>query len=333
LTRRRTWSGAGASASTSSVSTVSLIERARAAHAVFPPEEVAQVKAIACELPKEHGLPLSRFSRAELHRLVVERGISEASASTIARWLSEDALKPWQHRSWVFPTDPAFLERAGPVLDLYQGRFESRLLHPGDFVICADEKPSIQARRRIHEPLPPEPHSRGQRVEHTYERRGALCYLAALDIGRSGHRRPRVFGRSEPRGGIASFDRLVWQVMTREPYASARRVFWIVDNGSAHRGQKAVERLERRWPNLMLVHLPLHASWLNQIEIYFSIVQRKVLEPNDFQDVAEVARTLNAFERQWNEVAEPFDWNFTRDDLAQLMERLSRHEPQLRLAA
>ncbi len=100
------------------------------------------MKAIACELPREHGLPVSRFSRAELHRLVVERGVTDASASTIARWLHEDSLKPWQHRSWVFPTDPAFLAKAGPVLDLYQGRFEGRLLHPGDFVICADEKPS-----------------------------------------------------------------------------------------------------------------------------------------------------------------------------------------------
>ena len=291
------------------------------------------MKAIACELPKEHGLPLSRFSRAELHRLVLERGISEASASTIARWLAEDALKPWQHRSWIFPTDPDFLAKAGPVLDLYQGRWEGKLLHPGEFVVCADEKPSIQARARIHEPLPPEPGSRGQRVEHTYERRGALTYLAALDIGRRGHRRPRVFGRSEARGGIEPFDRLVHQVMTREPYASAKRVFWVVDNGSSHRGRKSVERLERRWRNLVLVHLPVHASWLNQIEIYFSIAQRKVLEPNDFEDVADVARTLNAFERHWNEIAEPFEWNFTRDDLAALMERLAAHEPQLRLAA
>jgi hypothetical protein len=294
---------------------------------------VAQVKAIACELPKAHGLPLSRFSRAELHRLVIERGITEASASTIARWLAEDALKPWQHRSWVFPTDPAFLAKAGPVLDLYQGRWQGKLLHPGDFVICADEKPSIQARARIHAPLPPSSRSRGLRVEHTYERRGALTYLAALDIGRRGRRRPRVFGRSEARGGIEPFDRLVFQVMSKEPYASARRVFWIVDNGSSHRGQQSIERLEGRWPNLVLVHLPLHSSWLNQIEIYFSIVQRKVLEPNDFEDVPAVARTLNQFERHWNEVAEPFDWNFTRDDLAALMERLSAHEPQLRLAA
>jgi len=294
---------------------------------------VAQVKAIACELPRVHGLPLSRFSRAELHRLVIERGISEASASTIARWLAEDALKPWQHRSWIFPTDPAFLEKAGPVLDLYQGRFEGKLLHPGEFVVCADEKPSIQARLRIHEPLPPSPGSRGQRVEHTYQRRGALTYLAALDIGRRGGRRPRVFGRSEPKGGIEPFDRLVWQVMTKEPYASARRVFWIVDNGSSHRGQKAVERLQRRWPNLVLVHLPVHASWLNQLEIYFSIVQRKLLEPNDFDNLAELARTLNAFERHWNQIAEPFTWNFTRHDLATLIERLTAHEPQLQLAA
>ena len=291
------------------------------------------MKAIACELPRRQGVPLSRFSRAELHRLVIERGVTEASASTIARWLAEDALKPWQHRSWVFPTDPDFLEKAGPVLDLYQGRWEGKLLHPGEFVVCADEKPSIQARARIHRSLPVSSGSRGQRVEHTYERRGALTYLAALDIGRRGRRRPRVFGRSESGGGIVAFDRLVWQVMTKEPYASARRVFWIVDNGSSHRGQKSVERLERRWPNLVLVHLPLHESWLNQLEIYFSIVQRKVLEPNDFADVAEVARTLNAFEHHWNEIAEPFDWNFTRYDLAALIKRLSAHEPQLQLAA
>ena len=244
-----------------------------------------------------------------------------------------DALKPWQHRSWIFPADPDFLAKAGPVLDLYQGRWQGRLLHPGDFVICADEKPSIQARARIHPPLPVAPGSRGQRVEHTYQRRGALTYLAALDIGRRGGRRPRVFGRSERSGGIASFDRLVWQVMTKQPYASARRVFWIVDNGSSHRGKKAVQRLEQRWPNLILVHLPVHASWLNQIEIYFSIVQRKVLEPNDFNNLADLARTLNAFEGHWNEIAEPFQWNFTRDHLAALITRLATHEPQLQLAA
>jgi len=162
------------------------------------------------------------------------------------------------------------MEKAGPVLDLYQGRWQGRMLHPGEFVISADEKPSIQARSLVHETLAPSARSRGQRVEHTNERRGALSYLAALDIGRQGRRRPRVFGRSERRGGIESFDRLVWKVMTKQPYASARRVFWIVDNGSSDRGRKSVKRFAHRWPNPVLVHLPLHASWLNQIEILFS---------------------------------------------------------------
>ena len=150
-----------------SASTDSRIESARDARAVFPPQELAAVKAIACELPASEGVPLSRFSQSELHRLVPERGVTEASAATIARWLAEDAIKPWQHRSWIFPHDPDFLARAAPVLDLYAGCFEGHLLHPGDLVICADEKPSIQARAQDHQTLPPGPGSRGQRVEHT----------------------------------------------------------------------------------------------------------------------------------------------------------------------
>jgi hypothetical protein len=179
--------------------------RGLVARAVFPPEEVAQVKAVACELPRDQGVPLSRFGRSELHRFVIERAVSEASASTIGRWLAEDVIKPWQQRSWIFPRDPDFLEKAGRVLDLYQGRWEGKLLEPGDFVICADAKPSIQARRRSHPSAPPAP-GRGQRVEHEYERMGALTYLDAWDVRRGG-----VIGRSEPKGGIEAFDRLVWQ--------------------------------------------------------------------------------------------------------------------------
>jgi DDE superfamily endonuclease len=229
------------------------------------------------------------------------------------------------------PLGSAVLGAGGSGARPLRGRWEGKLLHPGDLVISADEKPSIQARARIHPTAPPGP-GHGQLVEHTYKQMGALTYLAALDIGRRGHRPPRVFGRSERRGGIEPFDRLVWQVMTSEPYASARRVFWIVDNGSSHRGQASVDRLQRRWPSLILVHLPIHASWLNQIEIYFSIVQRKLLKPNDFDNLAEVARTLNQFEHRWNQVAQPFDWQFTRQDLADLLARLARRERQLQLA-
>ncbi len=280
------------------------IERGRVDRAVFPPEEVAEVKAVACELPKALAVPLSRFSRAEIHRFVVERALSEASASTIGRWLAEDAIKPWQQKSWIFRRDPDFLEKAGRVLDLYQGRWEGKLLEPGDMVISADAKPSIQARARIHPSAPPAP-GRGQRVEHEYERMGALTYLDAWDVRRGG-----VIGRSERKGGILAFDRLVWQVMTKEPYASARRVFWIVDNGSDHRGKASIKRLQGRWPTLILVHLPVHASWLNQVEIYHSIIQRKLLDPNDFASTAELAHALNDFEHHYNQIAEPFQWNF-----------------------
>lgn len=214
------------------------------------------------------------------------------------------------------------------MLDLYAGRWEGKLLEPGDMVISADAKPSIQARKRIHDSAPPAP-GRGQLVEHEYERLGAITYLDAWDVRRGG-----VIGRTERKGGIKPFDRLVRQVMTQELYASARRVFWIVDNGSDHRGKASIKRLQGRWPNLILVHLPVHASWLNQVEIYHSIIQRKVLEPNAFDSTGEVARTLNDFERHYNQIAEPFSWNFTRQDLAELLARLDdRHEPKEARAA
>jgi hypothetical protein len=116
---------------------------------VFPPEVVVQVKALACELPAQSGLPLSRFSRQDLVREVIGRGIvAQVSGTTIWRWLNEDAIRPWQHRSWIFPRDPQFEQKAGRVLDLYQGRWNGRVLGSEEFVISADEKTSIQARVR-----------------------------------------------------------------------------------------------------------------------------------------------------------------------------------------
>jgi hypothetical protein len=278
-------------------------------------------------LPKDQGVPLSRFSRAELHRLVIERGVTDASAATIARWLSEDPIRPWQHRSWIFPRDPRFAERAAPVLDLYERRWQGELLHPGDFVISADEKTQIQARARIHKTTPPRP-GQMMRVEHEYDRGGALAYLGAWDVHRG-----KLMGRCETTTGIVPFGRLVEQVMSSEPYAEAQRVFWIVDNGSSHAGQASITRLQGEWPNLILVHLPTHASWLNQIEIVFSIIQRKVLTPTDFDGLQGVVDRLDAFERHYNQIAKPFDWTFTRHDLAGLMARLDAREPPLRLAA
>jgi hypothetical protein len=205
-------------------------------------------------------------------------------------------------------------------LDLYQRVLAGEALGDDEYVVSADEKTSIQARCRCH-PTLPSGVARAMRVEHEYERGGALAYLAAWDVHQA-----RLFGRCEPSTGIQPFGRLVEQVMTTEPYASARRVVWVVDNGSSHRGRAAVERLEGAWENLRLVHLPIHASWLNQVEIYFSVVQRKVLTPNDFPDLAEVERRLLGFQRRYQQTAVPFDWRFTCSDLAKLLRRLDDHE-------
>ena len=278
---------------------------------------MVQVKALACELPAESGLPLSRYSTRELAEEAVRRGIvATISGSTIWRWLDEDAIRPWYHRSWIFPRDRDFEAKAGRVLDLYQGLWEGRELGAKDYVISADEKTSIQARARRHTTQTP---AAGQlmRVEHEYERKGALAYLAAWDV-----RRAKLFGRCESTTGIVPFGRLVTQVMEQEPYASAQRVFWLVDNGSSHRGQASVHRLQSDWPNLILVHLPTHASWLNQIEIYFSIVERKLLRPNDFASLSTLQERILAFQDRYEQHAKPFEWKFTRQNLGDLLARL-----------
>jgi hypothetical protein len=293
--------------------------RGRAVQGLFPPAQVAEVKALACELPAERGVPLSRWSSAELAREAVARGIvAEISGATVWRWLAEDAIKPWNYRSWIFPRDPDFRRKAGRILDLYEGRWEGRLLEPGDFVVCADEKPSIQARARKHQTLPAAPGG-GQKVEHEYKREGALCYLAAWDA-----RRAKIFDRCAPKDGIEPFDGLVEQFMSVAPYAKAKRVFLVIDNGSAHRGQRSHERLQAAWPNLIVVHTPIHASWLNQAEIYLSVAQRKVLQPNDFENLGVMERRLRAFGRRYEQIAEPFEWKFTRRDLDRLLDRLDK---------
>jgi hypothetical protein len=284
----------------------------------FPPSLVVQVKALACELPHRLGLPLSRLSIEEIRQHVISQGlVAEISGATLWRWLSSDALRPWQHRSWIFPRDPNFAAKAGPILDLYERVWEGTPLGTDDYVISSDEKTSIQARRRKHPTLPPAP-DRPMRVEHEYFREGAWTYLAAWDVHRA-----KVFGRCEVKSGIAPVDRLVSEVRGQEPYKSARRVFWIMDNCSAHRGHKAVKRFRDKWPNAILIHTPVHASWLNQVEIYFSIVQRKALTPNDFSSLAELEQRLLTFQCHYERTTSPFKWIFTRSDLHTLLAKIA----------
>jgi len=285
---------------------------------------VAEVKALACELPATLGLPLSRFSRSELRRHVLAAGIvAEISGITIWRWLREDALRPWSRRSWIFPRDPDFQTKAGRVLDLYHRRFEGRALRDDEFVICADEKTQIPIRTRLHPITPPAP-GRPIRVEHEYRRHGVCAYIAAWDVHRA-----RLFGNVVSKISIPAFDEVVSRVMSDEPYRSARRVFWVVDNGTIHRGQRTVDRLQAQHDNLTLIHLPTHASWINQIEIYFSILQRKALTPTDFSSQDAVASRILGFQDHYQAIAEPFEWKFTRDDLARLMMRSANSSSEL----
>jgi hypothetical protein len=284
-----------------------------------------QVKALACELPHRRGLPLSRLSLADIRQQLVAQGIvAQVSGTTLWRWLSADALRPWQHRSWIFPRDPDFAQKAGRILDLYSRLWEGEPLQGSEFVISADEKTSIQARPRKQPTLPPAA-GRPMRVEHEYFREGAWSYLAAWDVHRA-----KLFGRCEKKSGIAPTDRLMAEVMSQEPYKSAKRVFWIMDNCSAHRGQKAAQRIQSRWSNALLIHTPIHASWLNQIEIYFSIIQRKVLTPNNFSSLSHLEQCLMDFQKRYEQTASPFQWTFTRNDLSALLAKL---RPQATAAA
>lgn len=282
----------------------------------FPPRDQAIVKAVACEAVSHTKLPLSRLSTTDLATRAAAALGRSISPSTVWRILDADAIKPWRYKYWIFPRDPQFAEKAERVLDLYAGFWEGQPLGPKDYIISSDEKTSIQARIRCHPTLPTAP-GRPMLVEHEYGRGGALQYLAGWDV-----RRGRVMGRCEAKTGIKPFGRLVRQVMQSEPYRSADRVFWIVDNGSSHRGQTAVRRLRKAYSKAILVHTPVHASWLNQVEIYFSIIQRKVLTPNDFASLEEVEQRLLLYEELTNREPRVFDWKFDPTKLRTFLARL-----------
>ena len=223
------------------------------------------------------------------------------------------------------PSGPRFRGKSKQgARSLPAGEWEGEALAEDDYVLSTDEKTSVQARARRHPSLAPAP-GRDARVEHEYGRAGALQYFAAWDVHRA-----KIFGRCEAKTGIEPFGRLVGQVMGSEPYLSAPRC-WVIDNGSSHHGEAACERL-----------LPVGRSPAGPTarpcllaqpgRIYNSIIQRKVLTPNDFADLAEVERRLGAFERRYQQSAAPFEWKFTRNDLALLMKKLA-DKPDYQAAA
>jgi transposase len=284
----------------------------------------AAVVALACQLPAATGVPLSRWTGPELAAELLVQGLvsGPVSVSSLLRILAENPVKPWQYQSWIFPRDPDFEAKARVILDLCQGFYQGEPLGPGDRILSFDAKPSIQARGRIHATLPAAP-GRPARVEHEYVRHGALALLAGLDVHTG-----EVFASTPETTGIVPFMDLVAQVMERPEYKNAPRVFVIVDNGSDHRGKAAADRLRKAHPNAVMVHTPVHASWLNQIEIFFSVIQKKVVSPNHFPSLENLSETLLAFIDRYNRTAEPFNWKYTADDLKDLLHRIREHEKQ-----
>jgi hypothetical protein len=295
-----------------------------AASPSFPPLDRAVVTSIACDVVARTGNPLSRQSTTDLAKRAQDELDKPISRSTVWRILDEDAIKPWQYEHWIFPRAVDFFAKAAVVLDLYEGYWEGERLDPFDRIMSSDEKTSIQARIRCHETLGPAP-GRRRRVEAEYERGGALQYLAGWDVQEGW-----VMGRCEAKTGIDPFGRLVQQVMGRPEYACANRVFWVVDNGSSHRGQVSVKRLRGAYPNAILVHTPVHASWLNQVEVYFSLLQRKILTPNDSTNLQELALRIRLYEELTNRQPKPFDWRFTKYDLFARLQRLAIKEAAAR---
>jgi transposase len=284
----------------------------------------AAVVALACQLPSATGVPLARWSGPELKRELAAQGlVSEpVSVTSLLRILAENPARPWQYQSWIFPRDPGFAAKAEVILDLYQGLYQGEPLGPRDRILSFDAKPPIQARGRIHATLPAAP-GRGARVEHEYVRHGALALLAGLDVHTG-----KVPASTPKTTGITPFTDLAGQVMARPEHKNAPRVFVIVDNGSDHRGKKAIERLRKAHPNAIMVRTPVHASWLNQIEIFFSVIQKKAVSPNDFPSLEKLSETLLAFIDRYNQTAKPFNWKYTAGDLKDLLRRISEHEKQ-----
>ena len=284
----------------------------------------AAVVALACQLPAATGVPLAHWTGPELAAELTAQNLvsSPVSASSVLRILAEHPVKPWQYQPWIYPRDADFAAKAKVILDLYQGFYQGEPLGPGDRILSFDAKPQINARRRLH-PTLPAARGRPVRYEHEYKRQGSLALLAGLDV-----RTGQVFASTPLTTGIKPFMDLAGQVMARPEYKDAPRVFVIVDNGSDHRGQAAVTRLARAHPNAIMIHTPVHASWLNQIEIFFSVIQKKVVTPNDFASLGELSATLLGFVTRYNQTARPFSWKFTASDLHDLMDRISKHNQQ-----
>jgi transposase len=285
---------------------------------VFPPQVRAQVTAIACSLPRPCQVPLSRWSRAELARRVAQDpSLPRISASTVGRWLKAERLRPWRYHAWQHIHDPhVFLERARPVLQAYaQAR---GLLREGTWLVCLDEKTSIQAREGEQ---PPRPACPGKPMLHEarYHRRGARHLFAGLSVADG-----KVYGTCRQRKCFVDFQAFVQQEIIPEALRrQVHTVTLILDNGTTHAPKQLegwLHEQERACDgrlHFQVLWLPPNASWLDQLEIWFSVLQRKHLQPNHFLSTQDLERSLNEFIAYHNQAAKPINWTYTVEKLEQ----------------
>ena len=290
--------------------------RGRVLPGVFPPEVRAQVTATACSLPCSQDVPLSRWSRAELARRVAAACPAAAvSPSTVGRWLAAEKIRPWRYRLWQHIHDPAaFLERARPVLQLYANAHT--LLQEGTWVVCVDEKTSIQAREAEQAARAARGGSCAQ-VSPRYKRRGARDLIAGLSVADG-----QVIGQCTSRKRFVDFQTFITSVLV--PEAQRRGVdtiALIVDNGTTHapkqlEGWLREQATKQEWGvSFQVCWLPTNASWLDQIEIWFSILQRKLLKPNHFASTEALEQAIADFISYYSQTAKPIKWTYTVEKL------------------
>jgi transposase len=290
----------------------------------FPPEVAVHLVKIACERPDKVGRSLSQWDCVELARqLETDQVVDSISPQTVQRILASHKLKPWRKHLWLspkVPRDAEFCKRVKNICTLY-----TRKLGDDEMVLCVDEKTSLQPRPRKSATLPAQP-GLPVRVEHEYERKGALNLFAAFDT-----RTGKVYAHTAERKRQKEFIEFLEQ-LDREIPVHITKVHLVMDNLRMHTG-KLVEAWLAKHPRFKFHHPPVHCSWMNQVEQWFSILQRKRLAIVDFKDKAHLAERLRAFVREWNECAHPFNW--TKKSVAKVMakcENATKEQP-LQMAA
>lgn len=269
---------------------------------------------MACELPDIQGRSLSQWDCTELAREVVRAGlVGSLSASSVRRILRQHKLKPWRHRLWLspkVPRDRAFKQRIKRISRLY-----TRRLKPTERVLCLDEKTALQPRPRKAPTLPPQA-GEVMKVEHEYERAGALNLLAAFDT-RSGRVWGKTYDRKRQVELIDFLDYLDEQIPV-----TVTRIHIVLDNVRMHTGKHVVAWLKAH-QRFRFCFPPVHCSWMNQVEQWFSILQRKRLKIANFKNKQGLAERLEAFIAEWNQHPHPFNW--TAKSVAKVM---AKAEPE-----